>query len=177
MEAPAKSQDDLYIEAAADYGAGLERLARVYEFDPEAWRDLLQEIHIALWRSFGGFNGLCSLRTWVYRVAHNVAASHMIRQRRARQQSLVSLEEVEQLADARHGEPAAHRRADLERLLALIEGLKLPDRQVMLGYLEGMEAAEIGEITGLSAANVATKIHRIKRLLARRFEEGGNHAR
>jgi len=42
----------------------------------------------------------------------------------------------------------------------------------MLAYLEGMDAAAIGEITGLSAVNVATKIHRIKRLLARRFEEG-----
>jgi RNA polymerase sigma-70 factor (ECF subfamily) len=54
----------------------------------------------------------------------------------------------------------------------LIQQLKHPDRQVMLAYLEGMDAAAIGEITGLSAVNVATKIHRIKRLLARRFEEG-----
>lgn len=177
MTAVAVSQDDLYMEAVADYGTALERLARGYEFDTEARRDLLQEIHTALWRSFAGFNGLCSLRTWVYRVAHNAATSHMIRQRSARQQILVSLEEAEQLVDAREGEPAAHRRAALDRLLALIEELKLPDRQVMLAYLEGMEAAEIGEITGLSAANVATKIHRVKRLLARRFEEGGTHAK
>lgn len=177
MAAVAVSQDDLYREAVADYGTALERLARGYEFDPEARRDLLQEIHTALWRSFAGFDGLCSLRTWVYRVAHNVATSHMIRERRARQQTLVSLEEIEHLPDASAGEPAAHRRAALDRLLALIDELKLPDRQVMLAYLEGMEAAEIGEVTGLSSANVATRIHRIKRLLARRFEEGGNHAK
>jgi DNA-directed RNA polymerase specialized sigma24 family protein len=34
----------------------------------------LQEIRIALWRSFANFDGRCSLRTWVYRVAHNTAA-------------------------------------------------------------------------------------------------------
>ena len=176
MAAPATSQDDLYREAVASYGAALERLARAYEFDPEARRDLLQDIHIALWRSFAGFNGLCSLRTWVYRVAHNVATSHVNRQRRLRSRTLVSLEEIEQMPDARAGESAARQRAALGRLLALIEELKLPDRQVMLAYLEGLDAAAIGEITGLSAANVATKIHRIKRLLARRFEEGGNDA-
>jgi RNA polymerase sigma-70 factor (ECF subfamily) len=35
----------------------------------------------------------------------------------------------------------------------------------MLLYLEDMDAASIGEVTGLSARNVATKLHRIKKLL------------
>ncbi|MGZ6014354.1 MAG: sigma factor-like helix-turn-helix DNA-binding protein [Phenylobacterium sp.] len=48
-----------------------------------------------------------------------------------------------------------------------------PDRQVLLLYLEDLDAAAIGEITGLSAGAVATKIHRLKALLARRFAEGG----
>jgi RNA polymerase sigma-70 factor (ECF subfamily) len=43
--------------------------------NPEDRRDLLQEIHLALWRSFATFDDRCSLRTWVYRVAHNVATS------------------------------------------------------------------------------------------------------
>ena len=174
MQAPTSGQDDLYREAAATYGAAVERLARGYEADAETRRDLLQDIHIALWRSLEGFNGRCSLRTWVYRVAHNVATSHVTRQRRTRSQVLVGLEDVEHLPDAKVGELATHRREVLQRLLALIQQLKLLDRQVMLAYLEGMDAAAIGEITGLSAGNVATKIHRIKRLLARRFEEGGN---
>jgi RNA polymerase sigma-70 factor (ECF subfamily) len=49
------------------------------------------------------------------------------------------------------------------------------DRQVIVLYLEGIEAASIGEITGLSASNVATKIHRIKQVLVRRFHEGVRH--
>jgi RNA polymerase sigma-70 factor (ECF subfamily) len=44
-------------------------------------------------------------------------------------------------------------------------------------YLEGEQAASIGEVTGLSAANVATKIHRIKRLLNRQSGKGGINAR
>jgi RNA polymerase sigma-70 factor (ECF subfamily) len=43
--------------------------------------------------------------------------------------------------------------------------LKPLDLEIILLYLEGEPAASIAEITGLSAGNVATKIHRIKRLL------------
>jgi DNA-directed RNA polymerase specialized sigma24 family protein len=60
------AQDTQYEKAASDYGAALIRLARGYEADPEKRRDLLQEIHLALWRSFKAFQGACSLRTWVY---------------------------------------------------------------------------------------------------------------
>ena len=168
------SQDDRYREAAAAYGAALERLARAYEADADYRRDLLQEIHLALWRSFAGWDARCSLRTWVYRVAHNAATSHVLRQRRVNSRALVSLEELEHLPDP--AAPDAAKQEALSRLLALVQGLKPLDRQVILSYLEGMDAAGIGEITGLAPGNVATKIHRIKNILARGFHQGGRHA-
>jgi RNA polymerase sigma-70 factor, ECF subfamily len=174
MAAIESTQDDLYQDAATVYGAAIERLARAYEADAEIRRDLLQDIHIALWRSFEGFDGRCSLRTWIYRVAHNVAASHVLRQRRTRSQALVGLEELENLPDESSGQPAADRNQALDRLLNLIQRLKPLDRHVILSYLEGMDAASIAEITGLSPGNVATKIHRIKAVLARRFQAGGH---
>jgi RNA polymerase sigma-70 factor (ECF subfamily) len=169
------TQDELYQEAASMYGAALARLARAYEFDREAVRDLLQEIHIALWRSFEVFDQRCSLRTWVYRVAHNVGTSHVLRQRRGKSQTLVGLEEaeLEQVPDANSGQEAADRSHALSRLMILIQGLKPLDQHVILSYLEGLDADSIAEITGLSSGNVATKIHRIKSLLAQRFNVGG----
>jgi RNA polymerase sigma-70 factor, ECF subfamily len=167
------TRDELYDEAAATFGGALERLARAYEADADLRRDLLQEIHVALWRSFEGFDGRCSVRTWIYRVAHNVGASHVLRQQRTRAQELVGLEEMEDLVDAANGPEAADRSHALGRLLALIQRLKPLDRHVILSYLEGLDAASIGEITGLSAGNVATKIHRIKNMLARQFQQGG----
>jgi len=172
----ASTQDDLYRDAAAAYGGALERLARAYEADADKRRDLTQEIHFALWRSFETFDGRCSQRTWIYRVAHNVAASHVARQRRSRPPALVSLEEVEAMADPGAGQDEAGRQHALDRLLALIHRLKPLDRQVILSYLEGLDAAAIGEITGLSPGNAATKIHRIKAVLARQFHQGGQHA-
>jgi RNA polymerase sigma-70 factor (ECF subfamily) len=170
------TQDDWYRVAAAEFGAALERLARAYEANPDRRDDLLQEIHLALWRSFAGWNGACSMRTWVYRVAHNAAASHVIRERRQRSRVLVSVEELESAPDPIAPEAAAGDREALDRLLALVQALKPLDRQVILSYLEGLDAASISEITGISPGNVATKIHRIKNLLARRFHEGAKHA-
>ena len=57
------NQDSLYEQAADTYGSSLDRLARAYELDAEVRRDLLQEIHFQLWRSFAHFDGRCSLRT------------------------------------------------------------------------------------------------------------------
>lgn len=158
------------------FGSSLERLARAYEADPEKRRDLSQDIHFQLWRSFHRYDGRCSLRTWIYRIAHHVAASHVIRERRTLS-TLVSLEELEMLPDKAEGSSDADRRLNLDRLSALIQRLKPVDRQVIVSYLEEMDAASIGEITGLSPENVAMRIHRIKNVLAKRFHEGGSDAR
>jgi RNA polymerase sigma-70 factor (ECF subfamily) len=168
-------QDELYQEAASAYGPPLERLARGYQSDPSRRRDLLQEIHLALWQSFASFDGRCSLRTWVYRVAHNVATSHMIRDRRVNSRTLVGIDDIDPPSSEPDGERSADQRIALEKLLRLIQQLAPADRQVILSYLEGLDAASIAEITGISPGNVATKIHRIKNLLARRFHSGGHH--
>ena len=85
------AQDDWYRKTVNEHGAALERLARVYEAGPEDRRDLLQEIHIALWRSFTRFDGRCSLRTWAYRVAHNIAVTHIYRSRKTKNLDLLSI--------------------------------------------------------------------------------------
>lgn len=169
------SQTSLYRDAAAKFGPALERLARAYEADPEKRRDLRQDIHLQLWRSFQRYDARCSMRTWVYRVAHHVAASHVLRERKIFSK-LVSLEELEMIPDKDQGQFAADQRRNLERLSLLIQQLKPLDRQVIISYLEDMDAVSIGEITGLSPGNVAMRIHRIKNILARRFHGGGSHA-
>jgi len=64
-----------------------------------------------------------------------------------------------------------------ERLLSLIQNLPPPDRQIVLLYLEGLDAASIGEIVGLSATNVGTRVHRLKQTLIDRVRKGGIYAR
>jgi RNA polymerase sigma-70 factor (ECF subfamily) len=169
----ADTQEKRYLAAAADYGPALERLARAYEADPDQRRDLVQEIHVALWRSFERFDGRCSVRTWTYRVAHNVATTHALKRRRLKLDRLTSLEDVPEPPCSDDPEAAVSERQVMARLMGLIDALRPADRQVMLLYLEDLDAAAIGEVTGLSPGAVAVKIHRLKAILARSFNSGG----
>ena len=169
-------QEEYWRQAAHEYGAALERLAWGYEPDPDRRRDLLQEIHLALWRSFENFDARCSLRTWIYRVAHNVAISRIARKRKV-EPVFVTLEDIAAQPSLQNVEKTADRKKSLARLLALVQGLDLIDRQLMLAYLEDLDAETISQITGLSVANVWTRIHRIKNVLVHQFHAGGPDAK
>lgn len=173
----AETQDQLFERAVAEFGPAIARLACAYEADFHRRQDLLQEIHIGLWRSCATFDGRCSLRTWVYRVAHNIATAQVFRRRGRNPTAFLTLEDVETSAAAVNMEETADRDRALERLLALVHQLAPLDRQIMSAYLEDLKADEIAEITGLSVSNVWTRIHRIKNLLKQRFTRGASHVR
>ncbi|MGV6873789.1 RNA polymerase sigma factor [Pseudochelatococcus sp. B33] len=162
--------DSRYALAVELLGAALARLAAGYEANPAERQDLLQDIHLQLWRSLARFDGRCSLRTWVYRVAHNVAADHVARSRRRGRTA--SLDDADAAADkaAPSHEAVVSDRLALSRVYDLLYGLAPLDRQVMLLHLEGESAATTAEVCGLSSGAVATRIHRLKRFLAEQFK-------
>ena len=121
-------QDTRYLAAAGEHGTMIERLARGYEADAEQRRDLVQDIHAALWRSFAIFEGQCAEKSWVHRIAHNVGVSHMMTGRRRRKLPLVGLDQIDELPGGDDPEHSAGTRS-------------LADRQVMLLYLEDLTAA------------------------------------
>lgn len=174
LEPTSLSQDDSYHLAAKEYGGAIERLARGYEADQSQAQDLVQDIHAALWRSFEYFEGQCSVRSWVYRIAHNVAVSHIQSSRRSKPSELVGLDAIAELAAADDQSKATEESQLRRRLFATIHRLKPADRQVMLLYLEELTAEEIGDVTGLSAGAVSTRIHRLKALLTEALNQEGN---
>jgi RNA polymerase sigma-70 factor (ECF subfamily) len=89
----------------------------------------------------------------------------------------VDLETLEARISSVDGETQVDQRFSAAILLDLIHRLKPLDRQVILLYLEGEAAGPIAEVTGISATNVATKIHRIKRMLKQKYLEGADDAR
>jgi RNA polymerase sigma-70 factor, ECF subfamily len=163
-------------EIIALYSKQISRFAMGYERSDAKRQELAQEMLLAVWQSLKSFKQQCSLRTWIYRVAHNVATTHV--QRELRSPNLVAIEDeslvdadsrasAENIADPKSDVPSnLDAKRQLERLLNLINSLKTPDRQIMLLYLEDVDAATIADVVGLSARNVATKIHRIKAVLA-----------
>jgi RNA polymerase sigma-70 factor (ECF subfamily) len=167
--------NELYARAAAEWGRMLDRLAAGYEADPDKRRDLRQEIHLHLWRSLEAFDGRCSLKTWTLRVAHNTAASYVIREQRVNAK-LASFEELERTLESVEQPRDIDRERTLRDVQQVILRLKPLDRQIIISYLEGLDAASIGDITGLTPANIAMKIHRIKKILADRIRKEQSHA-
>lgn len=161
-------QTDLYTQAGEQFAASLARLARAVERDAEKARDLEQEIHAALWSSFARFEGQCALKTWVYRVAHNVAADHV--GKAARGPKRVPLEEIAELPSPANPEAETGQSLVLRQVRTLISQLPFPDSQVMLLWLEGESTDAIAEVTGLAPNAVGVRVHRLKKLLASHFE-------
>jgi RNA polymerase sigma-70 factor (ECF subfamily) len=122
-------QEALFEKVAAEFAAPLARLARAHEADAHQQQDLLQEIHIALWRSLAGFGERCSLRTWVYRVAHNVAATHVLRNRRRQVHRLTTLDEIDLAGETPDVDAELDAGRALQKIHALIQALKPLDRQ------------------------------------------------
>lgn len=149
----------------ARHAPALVRLARHYEAEPEARRDLEQEILVALWRALPGYRGDASERTWVYRIAHNVAASHVARAIRARRDDAAIEVEIES-TERRAVHDVTEQREAVRRLEQRVRALDLPSRQLVLLALEGCTTAEIAEVTGLSPTNVTTKLSRLRKALA-----------
>lgn len=164
-----KEQDDWYSRVAAQWGPALQRVARSCEADPDRRRDVLQDMHVAIWKSHTLFDGRCSERTWIYRIATNVAANHVTRERR-RNAPLISLDLVDDLP-VNDASNTTEKDLALRKLFDIIDRLGNPDRSVITLYLEGLDAASIGEVTGMTAGAIATRISRIKSLLARLFKE------
>lgn len=134
-----KALESQYEELWREYGASLSRLAASYEFFPHAREDLLQEIRLAIWTALPRFRGESSLRTFLYRIAHNRALTHVWR--RGAQPPLTT--ELPEPVDERpNPESVAVRTADQIRLMNAIRGLPVAYRQVITMALEDLPLAE-----------------------------------
>jgi len=161
-------QHTLYARAGELFAPAIARLARAFERDREKARDLEQDIHAELWRSFARFDGRCSLKTWTYRVAHNVAADHVAAA--SRRPDPVPLDAIESLPEAGDAERQAAENLAIERVRELVRRLPPLDAQVIVLWLEGQSGSEIAEITGLSVGAAQVRVHRVKSLIAAAFE-------
>lgn len=155
-------RNDVFLRLMQQFEPALRRLAAAY-FDREADRaDLFQEIALALWQAIPRFRRESSERTWLYRIAHNVAISSSARtHRRARREEFLS-EEFEHPSAAAGAEEGLLLGEKRRALVGSIRLLAATDRQIILLHLEGLSYAEIEEVSGLSETAIATRLSRIR---------------
>jgi RNA polymerase sigma-70 factor (ECF subfamily) len=173
---PTSALDAKFAELVDEFSSPIARLARGYEADESRRLDLQQEIWTAIWRALPSFEGRASYRTWLYRVAHNVATTEALRGRRDRLKRAAPLESAASCPEpGRDVERAAEGREARRRLEARVRALRPLDRQLVLLFLEGFERGEIAEITGISPDNVSVRLSRLRAELAQSLQkEGGS---
>ncbi len=151
-----------YTSIIDTYGNAIERLACANEFDSQLKRDLVQDIHLAIWQSLANFKQASTLNTFIFRVIQNTIFNHIAN--RARHKVLDNLEDS-------HVDPNActlqstYRLAQQEALLKAVNRLPHNQKQVTLLTFEGLNYQEISDVLGLSSPNVGILLHRAKNQL------------
>jgi RNA polymerase sigma-70 factor, ECF subfamily len=166
-----------FLRIFEQYAPALQRLAGAYTVAREDREDLVQEIATALWRALPGYRAAASERTWLYRIAHNVAITASVKRRSREKREVVpemppDLESVG--AGAEENLLAGEKRL---MLFAAIQNLAGVDRQITVLHLEGLSCAEIEAVTGIAQGAVATRLTRIREKLrqairAREMDDG-----
>lgn len=131
--------------------------------------ELTQDVFLKVYRSLDSFHGNSSFSTWLYRIAYNTAISALRKQKH----EWLSIEEgtFDNLAEeeAEDALEQSSREEQIERLEQALEQLPPDERALILLFYQQKKCVdEIAVITGLTASNVKTKLHRIrKKLLVR----------
>lgn len=170
-----------FDELLAEHGALLARVAATYERDPSHREELLQEIALAVWRAWPSFRGECAPRTFLARIAHHRAVSHVARSARRRESPWPDLEpdSIEREAPSDPADPAPSPEAAAlaaersEALFCAVRDLPLPQRQTVSLVLEGFTHREVGEALGMTENHVAVTVHRAKQALRRAMAARG----
>src|SRR3954451_10850378 len=185
LERLRQGDERAFVELIHRHHAGMIRLAKAYVGSEPLAEEVVQEVWSAVVRSVHRFEGRSSLRTWLYSIVKNRAATTFARERRSIPLSALDYADEESgpavaadrffnsadspldgewAAPPRPWEDAGRRLLSLElrkELRAAVEGL--PRRQqivVCLRDVDGLDAAEVCELLGLSEANQRVLVHR-----------------
>lgn len=118
-----------------------------------------------MWQALPRFRGESSERTFVFRIAHNRAISHIDYSQRRRTEPLPEDAPIPAPgADPEHTLSTQQRH---ERLQAAVQQLPVGLRQVAVLALEGVSHADIADIVGITENNVAVRLSRARSTLSR----------
>jgi len=134
------------------------KIARAYSKTLHDKEDLINDITLELWKSFGRFKGDSKISTWIYRIALNTSMNYKRKREKDRLFFLDDLKQIENL-NWLIEQPDS---SQSEILYQCIDELNKLNKAIILLYLDGNSHDEISDITGISRTNVGTRIGRIK---------------
>jgi len=151
-------QKDQFLEILEKNIGIIIKIARAYSKTLHDKEDLINDITLELWKSFGRFKGDSKISTWIYRIALNTSMNY---KRKREKDSLFFLDDLKQIENISWliEQPDS---SNSEILYQCIDELNQLNKAIILLYLDGNSHDEISDITGISKTNVGTRISRIK---------------
>ena len=133
--------------------------------------DLTQEVFLRAVRGLAQFDGRSQFSTWLYRVAINLARSHLARRGRVAPSSNGTC--VEPAAASHHGPSQQAVQHELEEAVeqalgTLSEKLRTA---VVLVHLQGISVQEAAEIEGCTRATMYWRVHEARRQLKKQLKD------
>lgn len=151
-----------FEEIHKEYWPRVYRQCIGYMNDPDAAKDIAQEIFIKIWQQLPQFRNESSVSTWIFRIAANTCLRQIEKDKRMPKSELPKGMMVEVSSD---------NEAQVNFLYQCISELPEIERIIISLELEDLKQKEIAKIVGLSESNVRVKIHRIKEKLNRKFQK------
>lgn len=134
------------------------KICRIYTNNPDAHKDLFQEITIQLWRAYPKFRGDSKFSTWMYRVALNTAITLYRKSKRA-----IKTQDFEsvsfKITDNEYDDTTDQQ---LKLMYAAVKELNDIDKALVFLYLEDKSYKEIANTLGISEINARVKMNRAK---------------
>lgn len=169
MDTPATPMSDNieqeFLSVVREYERVIYKVCYLYTTKNAPLGDLYQEVVLNIWKAYPKFRKECKVSTWIYRIALNTCIS-FIRKEKHTPELVTLTREADWMTEDR--DPLTEM---LRELYRLINHLGQLDKSIILLYLEEKSYEEIGEITGLTVTNVATKLSRIKDKLKKMKKE------
>jgi RNA polymerase sigma-70 factor (ECF subfamily) len=154
-------------QVLGEHAVHLERLLARLVGPRADLEDLLQDVFASAIEAFPRFRGEASVRTWLHRIAINVAYSYL---RRPRHRSEVSLDEEMRAATPTPEHEVEQRELAL-RLYAHLDTLDAPKRiAFVLHVLDELPIAEVAALMGASRPATKSRIFWARRAMQRRLE-------
>ena len=154
------------------HAALLGRVAATYEANFHLRQELLQEISLAVWQALEKFKGESSVKTYVLRVAHNKAITHVAyHAKQPRNDTYCEVETPQPNQQTSTDEQIAQQQ-QIQAMLNEIRKMPIQTRQVVTMSMEGLSYSQIADACGISCTNAGVILNRARKILMESIQYG-----
>jgi len=165
MKLSAADKEKKFLAVTDQYKEVIAKVCYLYSSAYASFDDLYQEVLINLWQGLETYRGEAKISTWIYRTAINTCITWHRRNARYSSRDTDRLDDmIFEPVDTGEGAAAMEDFRELYRLISLLGSI---DKALITLWLDEKSYEEIAQITGLSQANVAVRLHRAKERLSK----------